>query len=255
MTDLLKQQPDFMIIGAMKAGTTALFNYLSLHPQVKSPKRKELHYYDRSRYQGLSLSEYINSFPRRENNILSGEATPFYLRHPHAPRWIASDFAHIKLIVLLRNPTDRAYSHYQQRVNNGKEQGSLADAIALEQKSMDKEWQQFSADEKHLGKQAIELSYLSRGRYLEQIKNWLKFFPSEQMLIVFTEELLRNQLKQLNRVTKFLAIDPFPDDFTQAKVNTRHYNAIDGDTKAQLDGYFEPHNHALFSFLGIDSLW
>ena len=251
----MKQKPDFLIIGAMKSATISLFNYLKCHKQVVMPKAKELHYYDKKRYHNWDVSHYLESFPLREDHLISGEATPFYLRHPHAPKWVKQDFPEIKLIIILRNPTNRAYSHYQQRLHNGKEKGLLLEALKLEKETLSSKWKKFEADENDQGNSVIELSYLSRGRYIEQIKNWLRHFPLNQMLILFTEELEKSQLIQMNKVAEFLNIEAFSDAFSKPKFHRRNYPQIDSHTKMFLDNYFRDYNQELFSFLKIPPLW
>lgn len=250
-----KQEPDFLILGAMKAGTTALFDYLGQHPQVAMPEAKELHYYNRRRYMGWTVQDYIAQFPRRERRMLSGEATPIYLRHPHAPKWVYRDFPDIRLIAILRNPTDRAYSHYQQRLRKTKETESLEELILLEQTQMPARWQSFETDETDQHRDVIELSYLSRGRYLEQLERWLEYFPRTQLLILFTEELYGNQGRELNKLAEFLDISAFPENFTRPPVNTSSYEAIGTQCKKNLDDYFAPYNEALFEFLEMESIW
>jgi len=251
----LKQEPDFLILGAMKAGTTALFNYLGQHPQIVMPSVKELHYYDQRRYTGWNVHDYICRFPRRNQDVLSGESTPFYLRHPHAPKWVRHDFPDIRLIVILRNPTERAYSHYQQRIRNGKTVESLQNLVSLEQKIMEGRWRSFFMDETDQYRDVIELSYLSRGRYLEQLEHWLEYFPRTRFLIIFSEELYTNQVRELNRVAKFLDISAFPNNFSCPPVKVGKYDSIDKHSKTILDDYFAPYNEKLFEFLGMKSIW
>lgn len=239
----------------MKSGTTALFEYLADHPDMRMPETKELHYYDKLRYQGVSKKEYVLKFPKREDDLVSGEATPFYLRHPHIPKWVKEDFPGIRVIMILRNPSDRAYSHYQQRKSIGKETGSLLSAIELEKTSMDLEWKTFIEDETYSGDKAIQLSYLSRGRYLEQIQNWLKYIPRKRMLILFNEDLEKNQVRELNKISDFLKISKFPDDYNKHKVNERKYPEMDSETRQVLDDYFKPYNQELFEFLSMPSPW
>ena len=155
-----KQKPDFLILGAMKAGTSSLLHYLKQHPMIELPSEKELHYYDSKRYSGWRLDDYIAQFPVRSSEYLSGEATPYYLRHPHAPRWVKSDFPQMKLLVILRDPTARAYSHFQQRIANGKETMPLQARIVEEQATQSDAWAEFISDETSRGQDLIELSYL-----------------------------------------------------------------------------------------------
>jgi hypothetical protein len=112
--------PDFIIIGAMKSGTTSLYNYLVQHPNVLKGAKKEIHFFDWQYEKGLPY--YRSQFPTqpykifmrsfRKYEFICGEASPYYFFHPHVARRVAQDLPHVKLIAILRNPVDRAYSHY-----------------------------------------------------------------------------------------------------------------------------------------------
>lgn len=110
----LRPFPDFIIIGAQKGGTSSLFSYLKQHSQLQLPDKKEIHFFDNDYQKGVNW--YRSHFPMKIfDNIKTGEATPYYLFHPHAPQRIFQHCPKVKLIVMLRNPTDRAYSHYMMQ--------------------------------------------------------------------------------------------------------------------------------------------
>ncbi|MEJ2557594.1 MAG: sulfotransferase domain-containing protein, partial [Anaerolineae bacterium] len=124
ITRFMRVLPDFLIIGAQKCGTDSLFRYLGGHPCIKLASSKEAHYFDLKFDKGINwyrshfpLIPYKYSVKRlRKQDLITGEATPYYLFHPHAPGRAAAIVPHVKLIVLLRNPADRAYSHYNHEV-------------------------------------------------------------------------------------------------------------------------------------------
>ena len=129
-----RKLPDFLIVGVMKGGTTSLFRYLVRHPQVLPPFRKEIKYFDCNYINGQNW--YQAHFPLKKKFVggskLTGEATPYYIFHPQAPMRIAEALPEAKIIILLRNPIDRAYSHYQHMVRVGREPLSFEEAIAAE---------------------------------------------------------------------------------------------------------------------------
>jgi hypothetical protein len=141
ITSPLRLKPNFIIIGAQRCGTTSLYNYLTRHPSILPARVKEVHYFDYKSYRGLLW--YKANFPMlthklkryiKQKTIITGEASPFYLYHPHAFKRIAQVLPNIKLIVILRNPVDRALSHYIHEVNNLKKEWlSFDKAIQMEE--------------------------------------------------------------------------------------------------------------------------
>ncbi len=120
LTSGSRRLPDFIILGAQRAGTSSLYYYLSQHPQILPAVRKELHFFDDHYRRGLGW--YRSQFPTRgARGTITGEATPYYLSHPHAPARIQRLLPQARLIVLLRNPVERAISHYFFEVSHQRE--------------------------------------------------------------------------------------------------------------------------------------
>ena len=120
-------KPNFLIIGAQRCGTTSLYNYLIQHPQIVPSSKKEVHFFDLNFHLGQSW--YEKHFPEVSDNILTGEASPYYIFHPLCPKRIFDYDPSVKLIVILRNPIDRAYSHYRHIVRLGHEPLKFEDAL------------------------------------------------------------------------------------------------------------------------------
>src|SRR6187200_1451927 len=136
--------PDFLVIGAQKAGTTALYAYLRWHPGITGPSWKEVSFFDRHWWRGEAW--YRGQFPLRAGGRLVGEASPSYLFHPLAPERARSLVPDAKLIALVRNPVDRAYSQYQHAVALGREPLSFEDALAAEDERLVGEVERLLAD-------------------------------------------------------------------------------------------------------------
>lgn len=114
ITAPLRLLPNFIIIGAQKGGTSSMFSYLKQHPQLQLPDIKEIHFFDNNYQKGSTW--YKSHFPLIiVKNKLTGEASPYYLFHPHVPQRVIQLCPKVKLIVMLRNPADRAYSHYMMQ--------------------------------------------------------------------------------------------------------------------------------------------
>jgi hypothetical protein len=249
----MKQAPDFFIIGTQKAGTTSLFHYLKQHPEILMPKHKESHYYD-LHYDNISFEKYMKYYPKRAKGILSGEATPRYLYHPLVARRVYNDFPNSKLIVLLRNPIDRAYSQYNMSKKNRNISASFESIIRDEEHfSLNNSWQQAVIDEKKLG--VNRYVYLSRGYYFEQLKVWLKYFPLKQFLILFSEDLYANKLKELNKVALFLGIDSFDNGLKDLNMRKGEYADMKLRTRKWLYDFYKPLNKKLFEQLKLKEKW
>ena len=138
----LRLLPDFLIIGTQRGGTTSLYNYLVEHPGIGAASIKEVHFFDTPHFkQGLAWyrGHFPSAFQRYyverslKHGFVTGEASPYYLFHPHAPKRVAGLMPQMKLIVMLRNPVDRAYSHYHHEVAGGHEKlATFEEAIACE---------------------------------------------------------------------------------------------------------------------------
>ena len=261
-TALLRVLPDFLIIGAARSGTTSLYWYLATHPDVAPACRKEIGFFDRGFGKGLLW--YRAHFPtipasRRHRltggkPLLTGEATPEYLLHPQVPGRVAETLPNTKLIVLLRNPVERAYSHYHLQIRNGFESLSFEEAVEREEERLDGVQERVMAGEDSFSKELHFYSYLTRGVYADQLANWLRFFPRERLLILVTEEFHRQRAETFGRVLEFLDLSPWePKEFPNYHRAPRtHMNPA---TRKRLEEYFAPHNRRLYELLGQDLGW
>ena len=168
--------PDFLVIGAQKAGTTALYAYLRWHPQITGPSWKEVSFFDRHWWRGEGW--YRGQFPLRSGGRLVGEASPSYLFHPLAPERVHALLPGVKLVALLRDPVARAYSHYQHEVALGREPLSFEDALAAEDERTRGEVERLVADPRAFSRAWWDHTYASRGLYADQLERWLAVFPA-----------------------------------------------------------------------------
>lgn len=170
-------RPNFLIIGVQKGGTTSLYSYLAAHPRVSPALGKEVHYFDF--HYGCGERWYRAHFvPQAWSDVRglqTGEASPEYLFCPAAPQRVAAFDPGMKLIVMLRNPVERAYSQYQMSRRRGSETLSFAEALALEPERLEAERRRLGAVAAHArGKSHRHHSYQSRGYYAEQLKVWFE---------------------------------------------------------------------------------
>ena len=264
LTSKIRKLPDFMIIGAAKCGTSSLFSYLTQHDLIAPPTKKEIYFFDRQFNKGLCW--YRAHFPiglkrtnlemEKNKGILTGEATPCYLFHPHAAKRIFSVIPNVKLIVMLRNPVDRAYSYYHMKVRNGYEQLSFEEAIDKEEERLSGRLDEMLQNDKYFSFSRQHYSYLARGIYVEQLKTWMDIFPKDQFLILNSEDFYRKPEISLDKVFEFLNIAKKGFALKEfKKVNYVPYPKINPETRKRLIKYFEPHNQKLYEFLGVDFKW
>lgn len=263
LTSPLRLLPDFIIIGGKKCGTSSLYNYLTEHPDVAPAFRKEVHFFDRN-VGGRGSLLYRAHFPtsaykryverKRGSGLITGEATPYYLFHPLAPKRVRETVPEVKLVALLRDPVDRAYSHYHHESRNGTEELSFEEAVERETERLGGEREGILRDDGYDSLEHRRYSYLSRGVYVDQIQNWRSYFPEERLLILRTEDPLADPSKVLGQTLDFLGL-PILDFGEYARTNTGSYTGMSASTRARLVDYFRPHNERLYDYLGRDFGW
>jgi Sulfotransferase domain len=244
--------PDFLVIGAQKAGTTALYAYLRWHPEITGPSWKEVSFFDRHWWRGERW--YRGQFPLRSGGRLVGEASPSYLFHPLAPERVHALVPEVRLVALLRDPVARAYSHYQHEVALGREPLSFEDALDAEEERTRGEVERLVADPRGFSRPWWDHTYAARGLYAEQLERWLAVFPREQLLVVRTEDLGERPVGTYASILDFLGarkhmLDEYP------RVFERDYSPMREDTRAALAERFAEPNRRLEALLGRPMGW
>lgn len=259
-TSALRVLPDFLIIGAQKAGTTSLYVYLREHPKVKRALVKEVHFFDNhfGRGEAWYRAHFATMMERwRGDFLVTGEATPYYLFYPLAAPRAKQIVPKVKIIVMLRNPVDRAYSHYYHQVRLKLEELTFEQAIEQEATRLVGEFEKIILDDEYYSFAFQNYSYLARGMYAEQLERWFRFFPREQFLILDSSAFYRDTARTLDRVLKFLGVPPDTamSGQTFAIKNDGSYAPMDAGVRAQLTDFFAPHNERLFALLEQEFDW
>ncbi len=236
--------PDFLIIGAQKAGTTALYHLITQHPRIVK-RRGEIHFFDWSFKRGVAW--YKQQFPLRPSpEYLVGEKSPYYMFHPLVAERVHSLYPKVKIMLLLRNPVDRAYSQYWHNIRNNNESLTFAEAIEAEPSRLEG-----VAPNSYNHR---NYSYLARGVYVDQIKSWLDLFPKEQILVLSAAELRKNPRDVLNSVFSFLGLNSYSVVVDDPESRS-DYPPMDSELRKQLVEYFEPFNHQLEELLEVKFNW
>ncbi|GIJ79687.1 Sulfotransferase domain-containing protein [Micromonospora phaseoli] len=258
--------PDFLIIGTKRGGTTSLWNYLIAHPLVPrlfpAWNTKSTHYFEehwsrgeawyRSHFPTVRQREMLES--RHGGPVRAGEAAPLYMFHPLVAARVAALMPAVRLIVLLRDPVDRAYSHWKERRANGVEPLDFVAALAAEPQRTAGERERLIAEPDHCSRRFDWYAYRARGRYLEQLEPWLERFDRGQLLVLPSEELYRDAPAAYRRTLDFLGLPVVdPPDF---KVyNGRRSVPLPPPLRAELAEYYRPYNEALRQRLGLPLDW
>ncbi len=268
LTSGQRTPPDFVIIGTKRGGTTSLFNYLVQHPGVirMFPGSRDLKSTDFFFRRGQSEAWYRSHFPRRSDRLrradelgyapVCGEASPYYCWDPRVAGFARELAPDVKAILLVRNPVKRAWSHFQERVQNGVEPMNFEDALHMEDERLAGELEKMLEDPTYYSSTYDWYSYRSRGEYLPQIENWLAHFPREQLLILRSEDLYRETQTTFDRVCGFLGL-PTVAMPTQQTFNAtwRTSEAPPASARDALQAYFLDHNARLEAFLGTPLDW
>ncbi len=255
-------RPEFMLAGGMKCGSTSFARYLSAHPQVKVAGPKEPNYWSWRRFPAKYQGFFVNKSPVLDpgpGQYVSGEFSTSYLIHPLAPRRIQANLPALKIFVLLRNPVDRAYSHFMMSKMAGLENAYPFEEII--RREMDEIPELLAAHERGFlsvkgdskscyssidgtpicvarheqGWPARRLrddldlrdyyfqSYVFRSLYHDQLHRWLRLFPRQQLMIIQSEHFFANEVDTMNEVSEFLGLEPY--DFRSAAKLQRSWDA------------------------------
>ncbi len=254
--------PDFLVIGAQRAGTTTLYHYLVEHPQVRGAVAdKEVHYFD-LRYQ-LGLDAYRAAFPTkatvhrgtpRRAPVRVGEATPYYLFHPAVPGRVAADLPDVRLLAILRDPVERAWSQYRHEVALGYETLSFEDALVEEEQRLAGEEDRLLRDPAATSLAHQHHSYVARGRYLEQLARWWTAFPKDRLLLVRSEDLHADPGPSFDAICDHLGIDRWHPPVWRA-YNAAPATGIAPATRGRLRATFRAWNVRLAEVTGRDWGW
>ncbi len=259
--------PDFLIVGAQRCGTSSLYKYLEAHPLVVPSLRKETHYFSHHHAKGEAW--YRSHFPsrayrtvvrrRHRREPLTFEATPAYLFHPWAAERAADLVSEAQIVVLLRNPVDRAFSHYHHSVRRGWEELPFEQAVAVEPERLAGHVERMASDPSYRSNDFLRYSYLARGFYADQLERWATHFPRERIHVLRTEDLFDRSMETYHGLLTFLGLPPSsPPELANHSYrgSSRPQGApMPASVRDTLIEIFAPHNRRLSLFLGRDLGW
>tara|TARA_B100000029_G_scaffold510810_1_gene603246 strand:- start:64 stop:852 length:789 start_codon:yes stop_codon:yes gene_type:complete len=254
LTGSIRVLPDFIIIGAMKSGTTSLYKYMCQHPCILPAAYDEIGFFDSNFHLGINW--YRSMFPRKkqmkqlsnEKGIsMTGEDTPFYLWNRKVRDRIKKYLPRVKLVVILRNPVDRAFSEFNNLKRNEKLNVDFETYIK-------NEIQELMSESVDISKFSHPTSIISRGIYVTQLEMWYELFPKDQILVLNTTDLLNNSDIIEKSICNFLNLPKFnsKEVFYEKKAS---YEKMNPDTRDNLEKFYEPFNENLYKLIDKKFNW
>ena len=256
LTSNIRMLPKFIIIGTVRSGSTSLYYNICEHPNIQSASYDEIGFFD-TNYE-LGLNWYKSMFPTifqkyfLKNKLCStGEDTPFYFWSKNAANRIKNDLPEIKLITILRNPIDRAYSNYHLGVAGGTEKLSFEEVINIEIDNLEKN----GINSNNLVDLCSQRrSYIIKSIYHEQMKIWTEKFSQKNLLVISTEDMSKQTSETLNEIFEFLEIKQYNIKQSR-KEKSRDYPKMNSSTRDRLIEFFRDHNKQLYTLIQKKFQW
>lgn len=258
-----RMTPSFLIIGGQRCGTTSMYRTLSQHPSVlKAIKHKGVHYFDTDYGRGMpwyrghfALRVSARRVARRTGTpAQTFESSPYYMFHPQAAERISRDLPDIKVIVLLRDPVERAYSAHAHELARGYETEDFATALALEGERLEGEMERLIADPTYVSHAHQHQGYLQRGRYVEHLQRLEKVFGRDRMHVVDSHAFFGEPEPVYDAVLKFLDL-PHTGYPAFEQHNARPRSPMTDELRTRLDEHFAPYDERLAEWLGHPVSW
>jgi len=258
----LRCEPDFIVIGAQRCGTTSLFRALNQHTDIVRPTfSKGVNYFDLNYDEGPGW--YAGHFPTRhfagrESSRVDGpvafEASGYYMFHPLAVPRLASDLPNIKLVAMLRDPVERAYSAWKHERARGFEHEAFEQALALEDERLDGEVDKMIADHRYQSHAHRHQAYRRRGEYARLLESVVEHIPRERVHVMYSESFFASPEQEFGRLCSFLDVaDPVSIEYERH--NARPSRSMPEGAREQLRRHFEPLDAQLAEFVGHAPPW
>lgn len=262
MTSPLRMTPDFLIVGAQRCGTTSMFKTLIQHPLVVRPfLRKGVHYFDLRHDNGINW--YRGHFPvaatsraRRlgRGRPLTGESSPYYMFHPRAPARYAGDLPDARVLVLLRDPVERAYSGHSHELARGFETEPFEQALELEQDRIAGERQRMLDEPGYESRDWQHHAYVTRGQYIEQLEELERRVGRGRLHVVDSQDFFTDPRPVFAAVLRFLGLEP-AGGIVFEQHNARSRAPMPESVRRRLDEHFRGYDERLATWWGRTPSW
>jgi hypothetical protein len=263
LTSRWRMTPDFLICGAQRSGTTSMYRALAQHGSILKPVlHKGVHYFDTG-YQH-SGRWYRAHFPstvralRRGRRIgewpLTFESSPYYLCHPLAPARIVTDLPDVRIIVLLRDPVERAYSAHAHELGRGFETEDFPTALQLEESRLAGQEERLSADGRYHSHSHQHHAYRARGQYVQYLRRWEDLIGKDRIHVVDSQLFFTEPEQTFGSVERFLGL-PHDGAVQFEQHNARPRRPLIDDVRRELQDHFRPWDEDLCDWLGARPSW
>lgn len=261
VTSAARALPDFLICGAQRSGTTSLFKALSQHPAATGPVlRKGVHYFDTGHHNGPNW--YRSHFPLRATlrarwgrpRVRVFESSPYYLFHPLSSERIAGELPEARIVVILRDPVERAYSAHAHETARGFETEPFARALELEEKRLSGTEERLLEDPGHHSHAHQHHGYVARGRYVDQLARMERAVGRERMHVVDYADLFDGGSRSLAEIVRFLDLPPGPR-IMLGRHNARKRAVMPESLRAELTSRFADSDARLAAWWGRTPSW
>jgi len=250
--------PSYILIGCPKCASTTIYNMLNQHPLIKPAKRKELMFFSKESLFNRGLGFYKCQFDNCKDNEITGEATPDYIYFKEVPKRVKLSLPKVNLLVSVRNPITRTYSHFYGYLRKCKLRG---------EKPLSKELGKFidiiiknpEIKVNHRGK-----NFLEKSIYIRYLEKWMKYFPKEQFKIICFEDLVKNPIQTIQEVFVFLNLPKTKikkehwlktTESNKRTLGIEYYSLMTKKTKDFLREYYRPYNEQLYKLIGRNLGW
>ena len=258
ITSTWRVLPDFIIIGTVRSGSTSLYYNICSHPSILPASYDEIGFFDSNYHLGMNW--YRSMFPLKSDMerirsetkyALTGEDTPFYFWKIDAANRIRKILPKIKLIAILRNPVQRAYSNYYLGVREGTEKLTFEEAVRKELDTL--------PENKILAENIFKFcnvrrSYIAKSLYVYQMKIWFERFSKNRLFVISTEEMSKSPAHTMNQAYEFLGLPKYENTFFE-KRKKASYEKMGDNIRKELEEFFKPHNEELFKLIGKSFDW
>lgn len=263
LTPGVRVLPDFILIGGQRCGTTSLFRALMEHPQIVRPTfHKGINYYDVNYHRGFDW--YRGHFPLRaaarartrgHGRPVVFEASGYYMFHPFAIERLARDLPDVKLVAMLRDPVERAYSAWKHESARGFEWEDFDRALALEDERLVGEFDRMRRDPAYESFTHRHHAYRRRGDYADQLEHVLQVFPRNQLHVMYSERFFEQPAQEFGALSRFLGLEgPLPQRFD--RYNARPgAQAMSASSRALLTEHYREGNERLSDLLQQPHPW
>jgi len=257
-----RAEPSFIIVGAQRCGTTSMYKTLCQHPGVlPAVLHKGVHYFDTNFQRGRGW--YLAHFPttadlnRHEYGgqpAITGESSPYYMFHPHGAARIAATLPSVRVLVMVRDPIERAYSAHTHESARGFEDLPFDEAIEQEEERTGAEYERMVADPEYSSFEVQHHSYIARGRYARQLRSLSKELGRDRVHVVDSGRFFSQPEQEMPAVLEFLGLPPF-ETFTFERHNARPRTSLSGQLRARLEAEFGVEDESLIDWLGRQPSW